>query len=342
MECRRISTAVISVSFSKHEESIKRNQYTTLITCKYPSKESTLGRTFRYIYKSNAYYGVVNDEGRVAWFGVSGSASFLKEYPVRVTPTRTNLFSFIHHPENPENPANPEDTTGENPGGESLSVQASSWIVFSDDQVFIDCSSGIFVYGRDGSVCDSIDNGIDRVKNMYISYCNTYLIVNYERGTLLVYNIRTKSVHFQKKGLPGSMRVFGDVFSYSVFLRYRKSVLAFGRVRDGEVLLELTFPEDITAASIDILQKKIVVGGSSGKIYLSRIDGEAAAFTESKIANAAIEELAHSVCGSILYVLSLGTLSIVTLRDGKVARTVPTEGKSFTMAQVTSSNLHLK
>jgi len=348
MECRRISSALLSVGFG-FEDKIKRNQYITIIGCKIPGKETSVGKVSRYFAKKNAYYCAVLENGNVQWFGVSGTSSFIKEYPLVVTDARTNIFDFLAADKRDADKrgAKEKKTEEAHSSAESASegslhrVSDRSAILFLQSSVLIETPGKLIEYSEEGDRLSEIETGIGAIRSVQATSCENYLLVQYEKDEVVLYSTRTKKEMYRKKGAGGKITILGDVFEYSRFFTYLSNSVVIRKTSTGEALLELTFPEKITSAAVDALERRIVVGTESGQIYHARLDGEEAEFSKSRIFNGEIIDLHFSPCNSLVYALSKGFLAVVSVRTGQSVRNVQTEGKSFCFAELTSSNLHL-
>ncbi|KAI5187751.1 hypothetical protein NEHOM01_2342 [Nematocida homosporus] len=413
MEYRSISTAVISLGFGGGEESLKRNPYLTQINGWLKGDEEEVGEIFRFKLEQNSYYGVISSSGRVSWFGVAGSATYLGTYDLVVNEQYTNIFAFLDlsarrdkmglslsgvsngmglsgvssgsssgsgvssstgvsnnsissgnsnevsssiSSGNSNNEVGSNSSTGvsnevpievpiEVPNGvpnECVRVGVSTAVVFGREEVFIAGGGWIRRYNRSGDKIGEIESGLGEISWLYLSLCGCYLLIKYQKGSLHLYDLKRLVYIYQKKHMNGLTSIFGDVMKDMTFITILGKSLWLGRIWTLEVLLELTYPEDLLVATMDLLQRRIVVGTHTGKIYQTRLDGEPSEFIESQISKDPISTLFFAPCGTILYAISGGSLLSISMKDGKVLRTIMTGKRRFRFSRMTSSYLHLE
>lgn len=351
MECRRISTAVISAGYGTGD-SLRKSQYITVIKCRLQGKENRVGKLLRCFRNRNAYYCTVLENGNIQWFGVSGSSSFISEYKLEVEETYTNIFAFLgdgksRKRKNKEGDSHKDSENVPLPGSQSFSPSfsfcpSSSCIVFAADGVFIECGDKVVFYNAEGSRVYDIDLETGKLRSIFITLCAGYLLFHYENGMALLHNIRDRKSVYRKKLPTGHIEVHGELLEYSLFVLHRGKSVLICRLKSGEILLEVSFPAEICSATLDMLQKRVVVGTAEGSIYQTRLDGEESEFSQIKTGNSPICAVHFSTCGTLLYGMSKQFLFVIGVRDGQVLRTLPAEGEEFFFTKVTSTNLHLQ
>ncbi|KAI5189291.1 hypothetical protein NECID01_0486 [Nematocida sp. AWRm77] len=328
MECRRVSTCAVSFGYAA-EDKLKRNQYLSIIKCRLDGKEEGLGDVQRYFAEGHAYYCVLDDLGRVSWFAVSGTSSFLAQYKVSVSEEETNIFEFLRAQKHP-----PRDA-------ECSNVSSRTKLCFVSKGVYIEAAGEIRLYTPEGKCVSRLPTGLDKVAHISTSVCETYLVVQYESGSVCVHTAEDSALLYQKTLLKGTLSLCGDVFEYAIFLCCSGKSVQLVRACTGQVLLEVSFPEELLSASLDTLQRRLIVGSASGTVYHTRLDGEPPEFMHSKVSSSPITMVYFSLCGSMFYVQTGGFLLAISVRDGKVIRSTASEGKHF-FTRTTNSNLHLQ
>ncbi|KAI5172872.1 hypothetical protein NEFER03_1888 [Nematocida sp. LUAm3] len=345
MQCRRISTLAVSVGFTLKEDTHKRNPYITQLICQLPKKETRLGDIFRMHHEEHTYYGVLSDDGDISWFAASGSISYIASYPLQATKQETNAFFFLH-PEKKFFLKRPHDTQSAN-GAQSTNDSVDnlcikdSAIICSTEHIYIEGSNSILVYGKNGGYLWEIEKGTDKISKMDLSACEKHLFIGYEKAGVHMYAIKEKKWIYKRKGVPGNIQIFGDVHAYSVFLCFSEKSVFLLRAENGSVILELTFPEEVTCASMDPLQNRLICGSNSGTIYHTRLDGGTPEFQTSKVSSAPTVSLCFSLNGSIIYAETKGSLLSVAIRDGQVLHSILTGAVRTFFTRTTNSNLHL-
>lgn len=358
MECRRITSTLISVDYS-NTDSLKRNQYISLINCKISRKETQISNIFRNIHKNHAYYGVITDKGTVIWYNILNTASFLKEYEVYATNEYTNIAEIITNPDGFTNSStqgnkdhktsaelkglnNPNNAEAENDLSQKHALSSQSLILFSSKYIIVELPENIFLYDKEGIYIDKIHTGIDKVSSIYCTLCNKYLFMQLEKGMIYLYDIENKKFIYRKRHPVCVSYVFGNVFRYLRYFSVVKNTLIIGKVGDGEILLELSYPEEITCAATDVLHRKIAVGSVTGKLFYSRIDNEPAEFSETKISNNQIESVHFSNSGRFIFAIAKGIVSVIDTKDGKAVKTILSNSEKYFFTYTSSSNLHLQ
>ncbi|KAI5150319.1 hypothetical protein NEAUS05_2124 [Nematocida ausubeli] len=336
MECRRINTTVISFDYS-NSDTLKRNQFLTVINCKLPGNQEDLSNIFRATNNNHFYYGAVTDRNTVIWFNVFSSASFLKEYTLSVTDKATNIAQIVNNPNDKIiRPIETEETEGSYP------LTSKSKIIFTKKYIIIDTSSKIIIYDANGTYHSDIDMGLDSTSSMYAFLCSKYLFLHLEKGMICLYDINEKVFVYRKRHPIGTSSVFGNVFSYLRYFTISKNTLTLGRVRDGSILLELTYPEELTTAATDILHKKIAVGSVSGCVYFTRLDGIPCEFSSVKVSDAKIQQCFFSNSGRHIFALVEGQIKVIDTKDGKVVKAILNESSQHMFTYTSSSNLHFQ
>lgn len=354
---------VICIGNATNGDSVKRTRYITQINCRVPGKTFIISKIIRFIHRNCSYYGAITDDGFISWFGVSGSGSLIKRYPLIVTPGYTNIFCFLKEEYvrvriNPLNEENSIYSKQDTSASTSITLASTSITLAStpstppntpsacvcvfNGHAFIEHSERVYMYDISGVPITSIETGIEKIESMDSSSCGQYLLIFGGKGTVNVFDIHKKKSLYKKKYSPGGFYFFGDIFRYSRYLIVCKSSVFIVRAYDGNILLELTYSEDISCSVLDVLQTRIISGSHSGKIYQTRIDGEKECFSESKISDNRISSLFFSLCGTLIHAVSGDTLFSVSLRDGKVVQRMSLCSDKHIFTYSTSSNLHLQ
>jgi len=332
------------------EDKVKRTQYITMVNSRI---EGTVHRTderdtttnpHRYIYKRNAYYCVVDKSGWIHWYGISGTSSLIKRYKMVSTEERTNVFAFLSNTKGIKDTTNIQNSAVDSAIDSNTTQNSVQVLAFTHSGVYIDRGDKIVYYNTEGIAEYTIDRMLDVVHDMKTTLCSRYLIVQYEKGDITVYDIQKRKYIYKNKYMQGTMHIFGHIFAYTTLIVLaHKSVLLY-TLSTGDIQTELTFPDIVVSVTMDILHRRIVVGTETGCIYNVRIDGEESEYTKAKIADSAsaIRHLSMSLCGTVLYAVSDSTMYIVSTKDGSVLQRVPARGDTFLFTHVTSSNLHLQ
>lgn len=353
MECRRISNAVVSIGAHIGEDSLKRNPYITLINCKIPGSVSAVGKIIQCKNNLLSYYGVITDRSTIAWFGVSGTGSFLKEIQIVCNAKHTNIASLFYpvaiEGERDDREEQQEENAAQGTAAETAEksneypVDHTTNIVITRSEILIEGIGEVLVYSITGVYMYAIKAEIAKVEYMACTQCQNYLVINHENGVMILFDLRKKQQIYTRKTKPGRLSIFGNILQYARYILIQDKTVTLGRLADGEVLIELTFPEVVSCAAMDILQRRLITGTETGKVFQTRLDGEVPEFTESQILNnARIEGLAFSVCGTILHAIGKGTLASIAVRDGKILKTILSNSPQFIFTRITSSNIHLQ
>ncbi|KAI5190670.1 hypothetical protein NEMIN01_1135 [Nematocida minor] len=374
MECRRISNTILCMGYSSSE--LKRNQYVTIINCRLSGKEEEVSSVCRIIKDKRSYYSVITDSNTIHWFNVASTSSFIKAYPVVVNNTYTNILQFLEKDSTAAysnnaingndvsasgNSVSNQSATGNaainenavstngnasansnNSEGASYTLNSKSIVLFNDLYTIVEVPGSILLYSHDGQLSSSIDTGIDRVTMIYPTLCNKYLFIAFEKGMISLYDLTNSQFLYRKRHPVGRSFVFGSVFQYLRYYSVAKNTLAIGRVSDGQILIELSYPEEITNVATDVLNRQITVSSVSGKIFYSRLDNEQSAFTECKVTNDEIKSVSFSVSGRYIFVASNLNIFIIDSKDGKIIKTILSNSLNYFSTFTSSSNLHLK
>ncbi|KAI5167965.1 hypothetical protein NEIRO03_2316 [Nematocida sp. AWRm78] len=334
MECRRINTTVISFDY-ENSDTLKRNQYLTVINCKLPKKESNISNIFKVERNSHFYYGTITNRNTIIWFSILSTSSYLGEYNVVLNQERTNILYPIINTDNSKQ-------YNENPSESTYALNNESILIFTTLYIIICTCNKILIYDNNGIIHSVVDIGIDKVSSIYATLCNTYLFINFEKGIISLYSITKKEFIYRKKHLIGESSVFGNVFRYLRYFTISKNTLIIGRVRDGSILLELSYPEELSTVSTDILQKRVVVGSVTGTIYHTRLDNLQSEFSSVKLSNSRIKECFFSNSGRYIFSISDQQIFIIDAKNGKTVKTLlnPSLRNYFTFTS--SSNLHFQ
>lgn len=379
-------------------DTLKRSQYVNIVHCRLVGKEERVSRINRLIKEKKAYYSVITDKGIIHWYGIEGTASLIRSYPVYISEKGTNITEFVDRSKWTSQGSQLEklgqlEETGQSVEGDRqpikgdelnktaelngpinsngisgsdhsaivsdrttqstvildsadqsslmIPLSSTSILVFSGKYCIVEAAGRIFFYVLSGEYLFSLDMGIDKASSIYCSLCSKYLFITLDKGMICLFDIINRSFIYRNRHPIGDTVVFGDVFSYLRYFTVSKNSLIIGRVADGEILLELTYPEEIACASTDILQRKIAVGSVTGKIFYSRIDNELPEFTESKISASKIENIYFSLSGRYIFAISNGFLTVIDSKNGKVVKSILSPSSSYFFSYTTSSNLHL-
>ncbi|KAH9387323.1 uncharacterized protein NEMAJ01_2219 [Nematocida major] len=332
MEYRRINNTIISLG-STNADTLKRNQYVSVIYCKLSGK-SEIGNIFRMFHNRHTYYGVITESNTVIWYNVLSTASFLKEHSIFASDSYTNIAEAVTGPRKDAEEGPREET--------QYSLNSRSIVAFSSRHIFIEVSGKLMVYDTSGAYQAHIETGIDKLLSVECSLCGKYLFMQLEKGMLALYNLSKKEFVYRKRHPVGTVAVFGNVFAYARYFSVAKSSLIMGKVCDGEALLELTYPEQILCASTDTLHRRVAVGSQTGKVFYTRLDNVAPEFTEAKIHSSEITSISFSSSGRFIFATSRDLISVIDSKDGKVIKSIMNPpGKTF-FTYTSSSNLHLQ